>query len=561
MLWYYYFAVILTFVNLVLFILTFEGKKVNCLLLLLNLLMLVSNLGYLAKAAATGMSEAILSMKICYVGGCFIPPVLLYTICCVGNIKVKNWIKAASYLFSFIVFAFVLTIGYNDLYYKYTYLTSYKGTTVLGFQETPVVALFYIEMYGNLFAEIMILCYSCIKRNFISRKSAFIIIMMEIINLLLFVKAGVQKSQIEIMPLMYVLDGWFLLYLQRHVMMYNLEDSINSSIGEKGTYGYILFDKQKRYMGCNASFENIYPDIVKIKIDSSGESLPDGVLLIDYLKKFESGESSVFSLSRNNRHYFCTVEWVLHKEKKIGFTIEFRDDTDKHNYLKLLSNHKEELEIQVKLKTEHILDIQNKMILGMANMVENRDENTGGHIRRTSGIIKILIDTIITNNLFKVDEEFCEDLIKAAPMHDLGKISIDDRILRKPGKLNADEFAVIKTHAAKSAELVKEILQDVEEDHFVTVATNVARHHHEKWDGTGYPDNLKGDEIPFEARIMAVADVYDALVSKRCYKEAMSFEDASKIMLESMGNHFDPKLKDVFLLSQKRLENYYYYER
>ena len=118
MLWYYYFAVILTFVNLVLFILTFEGKKVNCLLLLLNLLMLVSNLGYLAKAAATGMSEAILSMKICYVGGCFIPPVLLYTICCVGNIKVKNWIKAASYLFSFIVFAFVLTIGYNDLYYN-----------------------------------------------------------------------------------------------------------------------------------------------------------------------------------------------------------------------------------------------------------------------------------------------------------------------------------------------------------------------------------------------------------------------------------------------------------
>lgn len=384
---------------------------------------------------------------------------------------------------------------------------------------------------------------------------------MEVINLLLFIKASVQNSQVEIMPLMYVLDGWFLLYLQRHVMMYNIEDSINSSIGEKGTYGYILFDKQKRYMGCNSSYEKIYPDIVMSKIDSPGENLPDGELLIDYLKKFELGQTSGFSISRNNRHFFCTVEWVLHKEKKIGFIIEFRDDTDKHNYLKLLSNHKEELEIQVKLKTEHILDIQNKMILGMANMVENRDENTGGHIRRTSGIIKILIDTIITNNMFKIDEEFCEDLIKAAPMHDLGKISIDDHILRKPGKLDEEEFDIIKTHAAKSAELVKEILEDVEEDHFVTVATNVARHHHERWDGTGYPDSLKGDEIPFEARIMAVADVYDALVSKRCYKEAMSFEEASNIMLESMGNHFDPKLKDVFLLSQKRLENYYYYER
>lgn len=523
--------------------------------------MLVSNLGYLAKALSTGMSEAILSMKICYVGGCFIPPVLLYTICCVGNIKVKNWIKAASYLFSFIVFAFVLTIGYNDLYYKYTYLTSYKGTTVLSFEHSTAVILFYIEMYGILFAEIMILCYSCIKRNFISRKSSLIMIIMQLLNVLLFIKAAVQKSQVEIMPIMYVLDGWFLLFLQRHVMMYNLEDTINSSIGEKGTYGYILFDKQKRYMGCNSSYEKIYPNIVNAKIDSPGKTLPDGEILMGYLNKFESGVSSDFTMSLNKRHFACTIENVLYKEKMIGFIIEFRDDTDRYNYLKLLSVHKEDLENQVRLKTEHILDIQNKMILAMANMVENRDENTGGHIRRTSGIIKILIDTIITNNMFKVDEEFCEDVIKAAPMHDLGKISIDDHILRKPGKLDDEEFDIIKTHAVKSAELVKEILEDVEEDHFVNVATNVARYHHERWDGTGYPDSLKGDEIPFEARIMAVADVYDALVSKRCYKEAMSFEDASKIMLESMGNHFDPKLKEVFLLSQKRLENYYYYDR
>ena len=115
----------------------------------------------------------------------------------------------------------------------------------------------------------------------------------------------------------------------------------------------------------------------------------------------------------------------------------------------------------------------------------------------------------------------------------------------------------MQTHAQKSAVLVESILKGVEEEHFVKVAINVAKHHHEKWNGTGYPGHLKGEAIPIEARIMAIADVYDALVSKRCYKEAMSFEQAFEIMEKSMGSHFDPKLEPVFLLSREKLENYY----
>ena len=142
-------------------------------------------------------------------------------------------------------------------------------------------------------------------------------------------------------------------------------------------------------------------------------------------------------------------------------------------------------------------------------------------------------------------------------MHDLGKIGIDDMILKKPGRLTEEEFAIMKTHASQSAVLVESILKGVEDKHFVRVAVNVAKYHHEKWNGTGYPEHLKGEEIPIEARIMAIADVYDALVSKRCYKEAMSFEKAFAVMEESMGSHFDPKLEQVFLLCRERLENYY----
>ncbi len=124
-------------------------------------------------------------------------------------------------------------------------------------------------------------------------------------------------------------------------------------------------------------------------------------------------------------------------------------------------------------------------------------------------------------------------------------------------RLTEEEFAIMQTHTVKSEALVESILKGVEEEHLVEMAMNVARHHHEKWNGFGYPDKLKGEEIPLEARIMAVADVYDALVSKRCYKEPMSFERAAAVMLESMGSHFDPKLEKVFLLSRSRLEEYY----
>lgn len=196
-------------------------------------------------------------------------------------------------------------------------------------------------------------------------------------------------------------------------------------------------------------------------------------------------------------------------------------------------------------------------MLGMADIVENRDGNTGGHIKRTSHVVELLIDTILENNMLPLEKEFCQAVIKAAPMHDLGKIGIDDKILRKPGRLTDEEFAIMQTHAAKSGELVENILRDVEDEYFVNIAKNLARHHHEKWNGAGYPDHLAGDDIPMEARIMAVADVYDALVSKRCYKEAMSFEQAYNVMMDSMGSHFDPKLEEVFIKSRKKLEEYY----
>ena len=165
-----------------------------------------------------------------------------------------------------------------------------------------------------------------------------------------------------------------------------------------------------------------------------------------------------------------------------------------------------------------------------------------------------------TNKKAKVSvirEKFCKDMIKAAPMHDLGKIAVPDAILQKPGRFTDEEFEKMKEHAAKGGDIVREILKETDDNEFKVLAENVARYHHERWDGSGYPEKIAGDSIPYEARIMAIADVYDALVSKRVYKERMSFEKADSIIMEGMGVHFDPSLEKYYVAARPRLEQYY----
>lgn len=217
---------------------------------------------------------------------------------------------------------------------------------------------------------------------------------------------------------------------------------------------------------------------------------------------------------------------------------------------------RQDLEGQLEARTLHIKYIQEMMVLGMATMVESRDMSTGGHIKRTSMVVKIFAERL-SNKLDGMTESFLDMVIRAAPMHDLGKIAVDDRVLRKQGRFTPEEYEEMKKHSAEGARIVKQILEGVEDPSFVTIAENVAHYHHEKWDGSGYPDRLTGEAIPIEARIMALADVFDALVSKRCYKEAYSYDNAFSIISDSIGTHFDPVLAKIFLECRTELEALY----
>ncbi|MCM1328696.1 MAG: HD domain-containing protein [Ruminococcus sp.] len=200
---------------------------------------------------------------------------------------------------------------------------------------------------------------------------------------------------------------------------------------------------------------------------------------------------------------------------------------------------------------ERMSHMQSGMIAFMAEVVESRDDNTGGHIRRTAEYVKSIAEEMKRRGTYAgvLTEQYLKDMTVAAPLHDIGKIHIPDAVLNKAGKLTDEEFAVMKTHTTAGEKLLVHAKEELGESDYLNTAIEMAAYHHEWWNGKGYPYGISGEEIPLCARIMAVADVYDALISKRCYKNAMPIEKACAIIREESGTHFDPEVVAAFFAS------------
>jgi putative two-component system response regulator len=211
----------------------------------------------------------------------------------------------------------------------------------------------------------------------------------------------------------------------------------------------------------------------------------------------------------------------------------------------------------VEEKTQNVINLQNALLKTMAELVECRDDITGGHIERTQKGIKILLDGIEKSGLYREETKGwnVELLLQSSQLHDVGKISIDDNILKKPGKLTDEEFEAMKKHAVFGEKIIEKIAMLAKENDFLKYAKIFAASHHEKWDGTGYPYGLKGNEIPLLGRIMAVADVYDALTSVRPYKKAFTHDEAVRIIVEGNGKQFDPALVEIFIQTADQFSN------
>jgi len=209
-----------------------------------------------------------------------------------------------------------------------------------------------------------------------------------------------------------------------------------------------------------------------------------------------------------------------------------------------LSDYNRSLQEMVAAKTKTVLELQNAILKTMAELVEGRDFVTGGHIERTTYYLGALLEAMPKEKTNNWDLKLVQ---QSAQLHDVGKISIKDNVLQKPGKLTAEEYEEIKKHTIYGEKIIEKIKKNTTERVFLEHAGIFAATHHEKWDGSGYPRGLKGEEIPLQGRLMAIADVYDALVSERPYKKPYTHDEAVNIIKEGRGNHFDPEMVDVFL--------------
>ncbi|MBR1555493.1 MAG: HD domain-containing protein, partial [Oscillospiraceae bacterium] len=206
----------------------------------------------------------------------------------------------------------------------------------------------------------------------------------------------------------------------------------------------------------------------------------------------------------------------------------------------------------VQKKTEELAQMQNALILVLADIVESRDKNTGAHVRKTAAYTEIILHHMREKGYYadKLTDSYISDVVNSAPLHDVGKIQVPDAILNKPARLTEEEFKIMKEHTTAGQEILSQAIALVPNSGYLDEARNLAAYHHEKWDGTGYPYGIAGEDIPLSARVMAVADVFDALVSKRSYKEPFSYEDAVKIIRDGAGKHFDPLIVDAFLSAE-----------
>jgi len=211
----------------------------------------------------------------------------------------------------------------------------------------------------------------------------------------------------------------------------------------------------------------------------------------------------------------------------------------------------------IRERTEQIQKLQNGILFVFADMVENRDEGTGGHVERTEQYIRILTNAMIERGVYTeaIRDMDMELLSLSARLHDVGKIAIPDRVLNKPGKLDPDEWTTMKTHSMEGEQVIDKMVSRTDNVEFLQHAKLFAGYHHERWDGAGYPYGLKETRIPIQGRIMAIVDVYDALVSARPYKKAFTEEEAYQIILDGAGKHFDPYIMDVFIETREQFKD------
>jgi len=564
---YLYFTCLMVALGMLFWLKIFDVK--NSVLQYITLLILVvSNLGFYFLSASATIEEALVAQKMTYFAGAFLPVFYFFLVLEICHIKIPKLLNVVLLMIQCIIYGLSCTIGKNELFYKNVSFYVKNGNGILVREYGSFHKLIPISMYFYMGAAIAVTIYALTKNRTINRRGVIAMVSLCVFAIATYFFERAMKITYDFSPVvndLLMIGALIPVYKSNLYTVYEKRDIINEQLGQKG---FLTFDKKRIYQNCNEYMSNVFPELANYRVGQKLEGCSKELQnLVDQIDKFENKQQE--NLTGEHSHNKLTAFWLngkyyeglIHSVTNSfgipkGYTIELNDDTANRMVIEMKERYNDELAKEVEEKTKRIREIQQKTILGMAQMVESRDLSTGGHIKRTSDVVGIFAKKLLQSNL-PLDKHFLELVIRSAPMHDLGKIGVDDAVLRKQGRFTDEEYSIMKKHSEIGYHMVKEILSGVEEEDFVSVAENVAHYHHEKINGTGYPHGLKGEEIPVEARIMALADVFDALVSKRCYKDAFSFDKAFEIIEKDAGTHFDEQLAMVFISCRTELEDYY----
>ena len=528
--------------------------------MILFIVCFIANYGCAFQSFTLTANEAICGMQIYFIGNTLTFVFLFFVIADICTIKLHRYIERLIFGIAFIIMVLVAVCAHYDIFFKKVEIGEFYGATYLIKEYGVLYFLYPLFILATTIASIFVILITRKKEKKVSIKTVRYLLAILLITDLTTILSLIINYPFEIYPFINILLLAALLVIFYHAGMYDMTENLINVYSQRLEYGYITFDKKKRFLGCNKFAQKVLPPLKQAVIDEylKTEDCKYYQVILDWIDDWLDGDEKELKITNGDITAMSTVRYIRNDGHNVGYLVEMRDVTTHQKYLENLEGNRHCLELEVEEKSNKIVHMQDSIITGIASMVESRDNSTGDHIRRTSEGVRIFVDQIKKHKEYDyLGESFCLNVTKAAPMHDLGKIAVHDAVLQKPGKFVPEEYEEMKQHTTKGAEIVANVLREVDDKQFKMISVNIAHYHHEKWNGTGYPEGLKGDKIPIEARIMAFADVFDALVTKRCYKEAYDYDTAFEIMKKEFGSHFDPELGEIFLECKPALEAMY----
>lgn len=521
-----------------------HGSRLQTILVILLYSLLFNIVGYTLEMEAKTQELAMQSVKMTYIGKPFVVFTMYVFVMEYCGVSIKKSRRNFFYAICVAIAGLVYTNEYHHLFYS---SVSYTNDGLF-----PHLVLKHGIFY-NLYSVILLyyfvgMVYVCVRKyrqndSEIIRKQVSVLMVMVLFScgcLVLFLFN--LTNGYDTTALAYIVAVFL---FERLMRKYKLFDTLT-----------LAKEEAVEHMSNGLIVVNVYGDMVY----SNDEA--DRVLLyirkhgnkgIEYLEELANNSKYMFvdecSQEDGNKHadsekcvYELTMHEIFRNENSYGKILLITEITDSYYYTERLQN-------ELKKKTREVISIQRDIIGSFASMIEARDGITGLHIKNTANLVKVLVNVMKNNPKYSgiITDEYAQMTAAAAHLHDIGKIAIPDRILQKEGKLTDEEFAIMKTHPVEGAKILENTIKGLESDAYYQIAHDMVLYHHEKYDGSGYPTGISGENIPLTARIMAVADVYDALRSKRHYKDGFSKEKSMAIMEESKGTHFDADIVTIFL--------------